>query len=114
MITCEVSGISVDPEIIWSNTDKNGAVQDSDAGTFVNNRKTSVLSVTLNSAEDTQFLCNIESDETKKLTGTQETASIFVYGKNFKFIAINHCLPQFLLLYVKQLSFQILRRRTEE
>ncbi|XP_063691212.1 titin-like [Bolinopsis microptera] len=79
MITCEVSGISVDPEIIWSNTDQNGAVQDSDAGTFVNNRKTSVLTVTLNSAEDTQFFCKIESDETKKLTGTQETAAIFVY-----------------------------------
>jgi hypothetical protein len=80
-LSCTVSEISVDPVIRWSTNDKNGKIVKTEDQSFVNKEKTSILSVNLVSAKDTEFICTIESNGVK-LTGTQESAIVHVYGSD--------------------------------
>ena len=84
-VTCTVSGISIDPKIIWSISD-NGNLGDKKEESFSGGQKTSTMEMSLDSAEDTEFTCTIEADDSNNLQEGQKNAFLLVYGEYYVFI----------------------------
>ena len=76
-----MSGLSVDRNLTWTTDNENGVISNAYSDQFLQGGKTSVLSVTLHSAADTQFTCSVESEDSTNFIGSEQVASVFVYGQ---------------------------------
>ena len=91
-LSCLVSGLSVDRNLTWTTDNNNGVISNAHSDRFLHGGKTSVLSVTLQSAADTQFTCSVESEDSTNFIGSEQVASVFVYGQ---LLSILFCLTFF-------------------